>query len=131
MKNTILIFGTLSASILILFQIQKWSLFIIPGNANLLHSVSAAILLLIGLLAGRYLYIRSENKKRELKRSILSDQELRVLKYIAQGLSNKEIANHLFIAESTVKTHVSSILSKLDARRRTEAIKIGQELNII
>ena len=47
------------------------------------------------------------------------------------GMSNGEIADRLFIAESTVKKHVSNILSKLKARRRTEAIRIGRELNLI
>ena len=50
---------------------------------------------------------------------------------MTDGLSNNEIAEHLFISESTVKTHVSNILAKLNAKRRTEAIKIGRELNIV
>ena len=46
-------------------------------------------------------------------------------------IDGKEIAKQLYIAETTVKSHVSKILSKLKAKRRTEAIKIGKELEII
>ncbi|MGB3151137.1 MAG: response regulator transcription factor, partial [Maribacter sp.] len=61
----------------------------------------------------------------------LSKREYEVLKEIASGLSNKEIANKLFLTESTIKTHVSSILLKLNAKRRTQAIQIAKEFNII
>ena len=53
--------------------------------------------------------------------SELSDREIEVLRLIADGLSNKEIAEKLFIAEGTAKNHVSNILSKLNLRRRSEA----------
>ncbi len=61
----------------------------------------------------------------------LSSQEFKVLSLMAEGLSNLEIAESLYITESTVKTHVSNVLSKLNARRRTEAVKIGRTLKII
>jgi two-component system NarL family response regulator len=51
----------------------------------------------------------------------LTDRELEVLRLIAQGMSNKEIAAHLVIAQNTVKNHVRNILEKLQLRTRTEA----------
>ena len=51
----------------------------------------------------------------------LSDRELEVLKLIAEGLSNAEISNHLFISEKTTKNHVSNILGKLHLADRTQA----------
>ena len=57
----------------------------------------------------------------QLPRTELSARELEVLDLIVQGLSNKQIAFRLMIAEHTVKNHVKSILSKLDANDRTEA----------
>ena len=70
-------------------------------------------------------------KPSEHNNSILTKQEHRVLSLVADGMSNKEIAEELFIAESTVKTHVSNVLSKLNAKRRTEAVRIGHDLEII
>lgn len=53
---------------------------------------------------------------------MLTKREQDVLREISKGLNNKEIADNLFITESTVKKHVSNILSKLDFRNRQEAI---------
>ena len=51
----------------------------------------------------------------------LSEREIEILRLIAQGASNREIAGTLFLAEGTVKNHVTSILGKLEARDRTQA----------
>jgi NarL family two-component system response regulator LiaR len=51
----------------------------------------------------------------------LTERELDILKLIAQGSSNKEIAETLTVTEKTVKTHVSNVLTKLDVKSRTQA----------
>jgi DNA-binding NarL/FixJ family response regulator len=61
----------------------------------------------------------------------LTDRELEVLKALAHGLSNREIAEQLVITEGTVKNHVSSLIDKLGVRDRTQAILKGQELGLI
>ena len=61
--------------------------------------------------------------------SELSPREREVLKLIAQGLNNREIANKLYISEKTVKNHVTSILSKLNLRDRTQAAILASKLN--
>jgi DNA-binding NarL/FixJ family response regulator len=61
----------------------------------------------------------------------LSKRELDVLALMGQGRTNLEIASQLFIAKSTVKTHVSNILSKLDAGNRVEAVAKAFEMGII
>jgi len=61
----------------------------------------------------------------------LSEREIEVLRLIAQGHSNKEIAEKLVIAEGTAKNHVSNILSKLNARDRAQAVARGQELGLL
>lgn len=53
----------------------------------------------------------------------LSDREMEVLTLVAQGRSNKEIARELFISEGTVKAHISHIMGKLGAERRTELVR--------
>ncbi len=60
----------------------------------------------------------------------LSDRELDVLRLVAQGASNKEIAGALFIAEGTVKNHLTNIFSKLDVRDRTQAALRARELGL-
>lgn len=61
----------------------------------------------------------------------ISPSELTVLRYLADGHSNKEIAAKLDISPNTVKTHVARLLEKLDANRRTEAISRARELGIL
>ena len=61
----------------------------------------------------------------------LSERELQVLKHMAAGRSNKEIAQVIYVSENTVKAHVKSILSKLDAMGRTEAIAIALKRGLI
>ena len=53
--------------------------------------------------------------------AVLSDQEKRVLDLIGQGMTNRQIAEHMFLAEKTVKNYVSSLLNKLGMQRRTQA----------
>ena len=57
----------------------------------------------------------------------LSSQEQAVLGLVAQGLSNKEIAEQLFLSNGTVRNYMSAVLTKLDAENRTEAAKIAQD----
>jgi DNA-binding NarL/FixJ family response regulator len=61
----------------------------------------------------------------------LSSRERAVLGLLARGLSNKEIAERLFLAEGTVKNHVSTILQKIDARDRTQAALKARELGLL
>jgi len=57
----------------------------------------------------------------------LSSQEQAVLKEVAKGASNQEIADRLFLSNGTIRNYMSAILTKLDAENRTEAAKIAQE----
>ncbi|NSW51731.1 MAG: response regulator transcription factor [Anaerolineae bacterium] len=61
----------------------------------------------------------------------LSSREMEILQLMATGASNKEIADTLMIAEGTVKNHVSSVLSKLEARDRMQAVINAQQLGIL
>jgi NarL family two-component system response regulator LiaR len=61
----------------------------------------------------------------------LTEREMEVLQLLAQGKPNKEIAEELVISERTVKFHVSSILNKLEASNRTEAVTIAAQLGLV
>ena len=61
----------------------------------------------------------------------ISDRELEVLRELAAGYSNKEIARRLEVSPNTVKTHVARLFEKLGASRRTEAIRRARELGLV
>lgn len=73
-------------------------------------------------------FVRNETRVRELQ---LTPRELEILEAVAAGLSNKEIADQLFVSENTVKTHAARVFAKLGAKRRTQAVQLAKEAGII
>ena len=66
-----------------------------------------------------------------LQRLEISKREHEVLELMAQGLSNQEIADKLFVSLNTIKTHSSNLFLKLEVKRRTQAVQKGKELRLI
>lgn len=62
--------------------------------------------------------------------STLTPQQMRILRLICQGKANKEISYELSIAEATVKTHITAIMSKINARRRTQAVLLANSIRL-
>ena len=58
----------------------------------------------------------------------ITKRELEILELMANGMSNREIAEKLFVSENTVKTHSSHLFDKLGAKRRTQAVQIAKEM---
>lgn len=71
------------------------------------------------------------NETSAISETGLSKRELEVLLLMAQGLSNQEIAQRLFVSLNTIKTHSSKIFEKLEVRRRTQAVEKARRLEII
>ena len=99
--------------------------------------IVALLFTLLGIWAG--LKYKGKQKK-EISQSIdfnkvdslgISKREYQVLELIAQGLSNQEIADQLFISLPTVKTHVSNLFVKLSVSRRTQAVQAAKALKIL
>ena len=65
---------------------------------------------------------REDERQRVDRRPRLTDRELEVLKLVATGLNNRDIASELFISENTVKNHIRNILEKLQLHSRMEAV---------
>ena len=75
---------------------------------------------------------RSETSKRSHSgRDVLSKREDEVLTLVAQGLSNKQIANQLSISENTVKFHVTSLLNKLGADSRAQMVAVAAQRQLL
>lgn len=71
-----------------------------------------------------------ENKNPASEIYELTDQEARVLEFIGEGMTNREIAKNMFLAEKTVKNYVSSLLRKLGLERRTQAAALAVRLSV-
>jgi DNA-binding CsgD family transcriptional regulator len=69
--------------------------------------------------------------EQRLRETGITRRELEILKLISKGMSNREIAEKLFVSENTVKTHSSRLFDKLSAKRRTQAVQIGKDLGLI
>lgn len=69
--------------------------------------------------------------EQEAERLGLSKREMEVLELMAQGLSNQEIADKMFVSLNTIKTHTSNIFSKLDVKRRTAAVEAARKIGLV
>ncbi|HEU4859469.1 MAG TPA: response regulator transcription factor [Chitinophagaceae bacterium] len=143
MRAVIIGFGLLILCLLVLFKIGEVNF--TKGNVRL--EVIVAIVALIFFFVGLYFNNQAQKKTSgnsseplvstqgidydQIKKVGLTQREHDVLVKMADGLSNQEIAEHLFLSESTVKTHVSNILFKLDAKRRTQAVQAAKKLKIV
>lgn len=138
MKKTVLIYGALLAALVIFLRILEYRFFVREIAIEIYIGMIAILFTSLGLWFG----LKLINKKSEtqliesfvinpekLKSNGISDRELEVLQLMAQGLSNQEIANKLFLSLHTIKTHSSNLYSKLNVKRRTQAIQKARELS--
>ncbi|WP_305038362.1 response regulator transcription factor [Fulvivirga sp. M361] len=136
MKQIVFRFGLLATALMVLMQLSKYSLFARDLTNEIFSVFIACLLIGFGVLVGHILrnkqkteaILLNQEKAHQLD---LSKREYEVLIEMVDGKSNKEIAETLFISESTVKTHVSNLFIKLDAKRRTEAIHKARNLDLI
>ncbi|MFB9837157.1 response regulator [Actinoallomurus acaciae] len=96
------------------------------GNAIVAPSVTRRLL---DRFATRLPSVREEAPPRGL--AMLTERELEVLRHVARGLSNAEIAAQLVVSETTIKTHVGNLLAKLGLRDRVQAVVFAYETGLI
>lgn len=139
MRRTILIYGVAMAVLIGLLKFVEYRFIVRDIPLEFYIGIVAVTFTALGIWAGLRLtrpkvietgtpfFLDEAN----LRKVGISKREYEVLELIAQGLSNQEIADKLFVSVSTIKTHAANIFAKLDARRRTQAIQRAKELNII
>ena len=136
MRKTIFVFSALIIALLVLFRLSRYSYVSEDISVELTIGSIAVIFFFVGIYINKKTLHKEKSKPtlidhKKIEALGISKREYEVLILISKGLSNKEIADSLFVSESTIKTHVSNLLLKLDAERRTQAIKKAKELQIL
>jgi NarL family two-component system response regulator LiaR len=146
-KKYILIYGICGGILVALLRLVEYRFLIVQHSIEIYGGLIALIFASLGIWLGLKLTSNKEvvvvkevpvpaaglftlNKER-LREFAITKRELEILELIAKGMSNREIAEKLFVSENTVKTHSSRLFDKLSAKRRTQAVQIGKELGLI
>ena len=147
MKKHILIYGLCGGVLIALLKLIEYRFLVIQHSFEIYGGLIALLFAVLGIWLGLKLtktketvvvrevllpaqtsFTLNEVRLRELG---ITRRELEILELIAGGLSNREIAEKLFVSENTVKTHSSRLFDKLSAKRRTQAVQLGKELGLI
>lgn len=149
MWRNVLLYGLLLGLFLLSLQLLSYRFLIVQNRFEWYAGIIALLFMALGLWLGfklikpKHIIETRELVKEfaptetfqlnieQLELSGISKRELEVLQLMAEGLSNKEIAERLFVSLNTVKTHASKIFEKLDVKRRTQAIQKSKELGLI
>jgi NarL family two-component system response regulator LiaR len=155
MKRHVLIYGVIGGMVVAVLQWTQYRFLVIEHSTEIYSALIAAIFAALGIWLGlrwktsrpatsaieaepsltpspiqppTLAFVPDDKKREELS---LTRRELEILELVAQGLSNREIAQQLFVSENTVKTHCSRAFDKLGAKRRTQAVQLGKEFGLI
>jgi DNA-binding CsgD family transcriptional regulator len=147
MKRHVLLYGLIAGILIAGLKWMEYRFLVIEHSIEIYGGLVAATFAALGIWLGLKLTskqervvikevpvptsepFRPDGSKREALG--ITPRELEILELIAQGLSNREIAEKLFVSENTVKTHSSRVFDKLGAKRRTQAVQLGKELRLI
>jgi len=147
MKKHILIYGLCGGALIVLLKLVEYRFLVVEHSMEIYGGLIALLFAVLGIWLGLKLtrtketvvvkevlipaqqsFTLNEMRLRELG---ITRRELEILELIAGGLSNREIAERLFVSENTVKTHSSRLFDKLSAKRRTQAVQLGKEFGLI
>lgn len=147
MKRHVLIYGLVGGILITLLQWMQYRYLVLEHSLEIYGGLVAAIFAILGIWLGLKLtkpretivvkevpvsaagpFVLDDKKREDLG---ITPRELDILELIARGLSNREIAEKLFVSENTVKTHSSRVFDKLGAKRRTQAVQLGKEFGLL
>ena len=142
-----LVYGLCGGLLIVVLKLIEYRFLVVQHSVEIYGGLTALVFATLGIWLGLKLtrkeevvvvkevavlttqpFALNEERLRELS---ITKRELEILELIAQGMSNREIAEKLFVSENTVKTHSSRLFDKLNAKRRTQAVQIGKELGLI
>ncbi len=138
--TTMVLYGLVLAAVVATLKYVEYRFMVKSLSTEVYIGVVAALFTGVGLWLGSKLITAKKVVQvapaavvdhQAIRSSGLSARELEVLQLMAEGLSNQEIANKLFISLPTVKSHSSSLFTKLEVKRRTEAVHRAKSLRII
>ncbi len=141
--SDILLYGLALGLLLVSLQFLQYKWVFVKNSVEWYVGVIALLFTVLGIWAGTR-FVRKKTiivempivekfqpSEDAIVKIGLTPRELEVLQLMAQGLSNQEIADQLFVSLNTIKTHISNVLSKLEAERRTQAIQKAKALKIL
>ena len=147
MKKHILIYGLCGGVLIVLLRLIEYRFLVVEHSIEIYGGLIALLFAVLGIWLGLKLTKKTETivvkevllpapasfklNQTKLRELGITRRELEILELIAGGLSNREIAEKLFVSENTVKTHSSRLFDKLSAKRRTQAVQMGKEFGLI
>src|SRR5438045_2248693 len=139
MKRTILLYGTSLAVLIFLMKWLEYRYFVHELSTEFYIGIIAVFFTGLGIWAGLKLTRKKiivaapefALNETQLQKLGISKREHEVLQLMAEGLSNQEIADKLFVSLNTIKTHTSNLFLKLEASRRTGAIRKAKDMRLI
>ncbi|MGN6180016.1 MAG: LuxR C-terminal-related transcriptional regulator [Mucilaginibacter sp.] len=145
--KSLLFYSAALAFVLLLLRWMEWQLIFINNSFEVYAGLIAVIFTLLGVwvamkvskpktvLIEKEILIKADAEFKINEKVVselgLSKRELEILELTAKGLSNKEIADQLFLSLNTIKTHLSNMFLKLDVQRRTQALEKARRLGLI
>jgi DNA-binding CsgD family transcriptional regulator len=146
-KKTVLVYGILGGVLIAVLKMVEYRFLILEHSVEIYGGIVALLFSALGIWLGLKLtrtretvvvrevpvpaagpFERNEARREQLG---ITPRELEILEAVAAGLSNREIAERLFVSENTVKTHAARLFAKLSARRRTQAVQRAKEAGLI
>ena len=140
----ILLYGLCGGALIALLKFTEYRFLVVEHSLEIYGGLVAAIFSALGIWLGLTLTRKKtagrqatpaggpfQPDEQRVAQLSITPRELEILGLIAAGLSNREIAERLFVSESTVKTHSSRVFDKLGAKRRTQAVQLGKEARLI